>query len=119
MYKNSSSMSDRKRYRLIDKLKLQELLGVDNEQKLKAIYREQIEDSLCNGNLARESCWTESVAVGSMGFVEKIKNELGIKTAHRKIVATNKVYKLQEPGKSYTLNFTGKMSSIRVKILKS
>jgi len=62
------------RYRLIDKLKLQESLGVDNERKLKEIYREQIEDSLCKGNMARESCWTESIAVGSMGFIEKIKN---------------------------------------------
>jgi len=105
-------LSDRKRYRLIDKIKLQELLGVDNEQKLKEIYREQIEDSLCKGNLARESCWTESVVVGSMKFIEKIKNELGIKTAHRKIVGTNKLYELLESGKSYTLNFTGKMSGL-------
>lgn len=111
-------LSDRERYRLIDKLKLQELLGVENEQKLKEIYREQIEESLSKGNLERESCWTESVAVGSMKFIEKIKNELGIRTAHRKIIGTNKLYELRESGKSYTLNFTGKMSGLRVKILK-
>mgnify|MGYP000431802897 CR=1 FL=1 len=92
-------------------------LGVDNVRKLKEIYREQIEDALCKGNLAWESCWTESIAVGSIGFIEKINNELGIKTAHRKIVETNKLYELREAGKSYTHNFTEKMSGLRVMIL--
>jgi len=112
-------LSERERYRIIDKLKLQELLRADNVRRLKENYRKQIEDSLIKGNLARESSWTKSIAVGSKGFVEKIKNELGIRTAHRKIFETNKVYELRESGKSYTLNFIGKMSGLRVKILRN
>ncbi len=110
-------LSNRERYRLINKLKLQELLCVDNEQMLKENYRKQIEDALYKGNLAREGCWTESVAVGNKDFVEKIKNELGVKAVYRKIINTKEIYELREPVKSYTLNFKGKMSGLKVKII--
>ncbi len=111
-------LSNRKRYRLINKLKLQELLCVESEQKLKENYIKQIEDSLHKGNLARDSCWTESIAIGSKDFVEKIKNELGVKAVHRKIEKTNEIHELREPRKSYTLHFIGKMSSLKAKTIR-
>jgi putative transposase len=109
-------LSNRKRYRLINKNRLQELLHVENEIVLKGSYDEQIEISLSKNNLGRESCWTESIAIGSKGFIEKIKNELGFRAVHRKITNNKGIHELREPGTSYTLNFTGKMSGLRIKI---
>ncbi len=112
-------LGDRERYRLIDKKKLQETLHVSNIQILNEFYSKQIETSLKMGNLDRESCWTESLAVGSKDFVEKIKNELGVKAAYRKIITEKGIHKLREPGCSYTLSFMGKMSGLKVKIIRN
>jgi hypothetical protein len=30
--------------------------------------------------------WSESIAVGSLAFVERVKNDLGIKAAHREVL---------------------------------
>jgi putative transposase len=112
-------LSNRERYKLINKLKLKELLNFDSELVLKENYRKQIEDSLYNGNLARESCWTESVVVGSKDFVEKIKNELGVRAAYRRIEKTNEIHELREPKKPYTLYLIGEMNALKVKIIRN
>lgn len=112
-------MSKRERYKLINKKKLQDLLNVNNEQMLKDFYKKQIIAALNKRNLKRESCWTESIAIGSKEFVEKIKDELGVKAAHRKIMKNREIHELREPRNSYTLNFAGEMSGLRVKIIRN
>jgi len=109
-------LSDRERYKLIDKKKLQELLHVDNEQMLKESYKKQIETSFNNENLERDSCWTESVAIGGKDFVENIKDELGARAVHRKTIKSRNNYELRETGTSYTLNFIGEINGLREKI---
>ena len=35
-----------------------------------------------NGVAVRDECWSEAIAVGSLGFVKSVKNQLGVKAAH-------------------------------------
>jgi putative transposase len=112
-------LSERERYRLINKKKLQDLLYFQDEKKLKESYKKQIEISLNRGNLERESCWTESIAIGSKDFVEKIKSDLGIRAVHRKIIQRRTDHELREPGMSYTLNYKDKIRGLKVKILRN
>jgi putative transposase len=42
-----------------------------------------------NGLAVRDDRWTESIAVGSRSFIEKVKNELGFKAAHRDVVESD------------------------------
>jgi hypothetical protein len=47
-------------------------------------------------------------AVASLGFVEAIKNDLGLKGAHRDVIEADGSYDLREPTEAYAGNFTGK-----------
>ena len=40
-----------------------------------------------NDGAPREDRWSEALAVGSLAFVERVKNDLGVKAAHRKVLA--------------------------------
>ncbi len=44
----------------------------------------------------RESCWTESIAVGNRQFVEDTKTKLGMKAQGRKVVENNDQFELKE-----------------------
>jgi putative transposase len=74
-----------KRYRVID---LAGLLGYGAFPKLadfQQAHRQWIEIALRGELSARAARWLEAVAVGSLAFVETVKRELGIKTAHRQL----------------------------------
>ena len=45
-----------------------------------------MEAFLKDGNCVREGKWTQSIAIGSEGFVEKTRQELGIRARGRKVV---------------------------------
>jgi len=66
----------RKRYRVLSVESLCEALGFDSVEELHARYREGIARRLAAGELARERCWTEALAVGSKGFVERMARSL-------------------------------------------
>lgn len=48
-------------------------------------HRQWVQEAISNGKNQRESCWTESVAVGCIDFVEETKARLGIKGMGRRI----------------------------------
>ena len=50
--------------------------------------------------------WSEAIAVGSLPFVETVKNDLGVKAIHRKVVQADGTYALREPAEAYAGNFT-------------
>ena len=55
-----------------------------------------------SGDIARrDERWSESIAVGSEGFVEQVKNELGFKAQHREILVADGLYTLREPVPPY------------------
>jgi putative transposase len=60
-----------------------------------------IEESLINKDIARQTQWTESVAVGSKSFMEKIKEKMGIKAKGRQIIKANDDEAFQLRAKTY------------------
>ena len=99
-----------KRYAIIDRQKLAELLGFQNELKLRGSHAEWIEDMLSSEGLRlkRESKWTESLAVGHRSFVEDIKTQLGVKGRYRDIEKDNSAHIVNEPAISYTTHLKWK-----------
>ena len=59
-----------------------------------------LEDADC----VQEGKWTQSIAVGTQGFVEKTKQKLGIRAKGRKVVAAGEAYQLRETQVSYPVN---------------
>jgi putative transposase len=47
-------------------------------------------------NNDKESKWTQSIAVGSKTFVEKIKEALGFRATGRKIIPADDTFELRE-----------------------
>ncbi len=85
----------RERYRLIDRQKLCSILHVA-ERDLERSYARWMEDYMQKPRLERESCWTESVAVGSECFVNRVKKELGLRATYRKITGGDGSFRLEE-----------------------
>jgi hypothetical protein len=44
---------------------------------------QRVEQALENGCAPRDDRWSEAIAVGSLPFVERVKNDLGVKAMHR------------------------------------
>lgn len=78
-------MKGKERYRIIDVAALMKLLGIVDLRCLQRDYDSWIESALKRRYLKRESRWTESVAVGSKEFAERIKRELGDRVRHRAV----------------------------------
>ena len=65
-----------------------------------------------NGGAPREDRWSEALAVGSLAFVERVKNDLGVKAAHREVLEADGTYALREPSEAYTRNLTGENEAL-------
>lgn len=63
----------------------------------------------------RQPRWTESIAVGSEGFVEQTKSALGIKAVGREVIGGDGVYELREPVIPYSLDSTDENGDLRQK----
>lgn len=66
-------VGQRQRYRLLDTAHLLDRVEMERPADFQTWYRDAIEERLCERRLAREACWTESLAVGSRPFVEGIR----------------------------------------------
>lgn len=73
------------RYGVIDQQRLQHLCGFTDSEKFVEQYRRWVQEAIVEGRVQRENCWTESIAVGSMEFVEETKIKLGISAKGRRI----------------------------------
>jgi len=69
-------MGLRRRYRLLDLEQLLSLLGACGAEQFRTHYAAMIEERIARNELSRESRWTESVAVGSEGFVREIESRI-------------------------------------------
>jgi hypothetical protein len=47
-------------------------------------------------NRGKENKWTQSIAVGSKTFIEKMKEALGFRAKGRKIICTDDTFELRE-----------------------
>jgi hypothetical protein len=89
------------RYRLIDRKALMELLGFSDSDQLSLSHRSWVEEALKNGERIRERRWSESIAVGSLLFVEQAKVDLGARGFGRKIISSAEGHELRESQVSY------------------
>jgi putative transposase len=90
---------------IIDYGSLLSLLNLKSIEQLKAAQQEWVTDALKRNDLKRDSKWTESLAVGNEGFVEDIKQKLGIKALYRTIENKNEAYVLSESEIPYRIIF--------------
>ncbi|HEY2922213.1 MAG TPA: transposase [Candidatus Binatia bacterium] len=97
-----------KRYAVVDLQSLTALSGFVELADFQRAQRQWIEEAL-EGELARrDDRWSEAIAVGSLAFVEKVKNDLGVKAMYREVVEVDATYALREPTEAYAGKFTGK-----------
>ena len=70
-------MRGKKRYRIIDRKKLSELLELSDIKNLPEFYNERTEYILSKiEDYKYEPEWTESIAIGSEHFVEQVKENI-------------------------------------------
>lgn len=104
----------RQRYSLIDYKNLMDLFGIQSMDEFKKTYSGWIEEALGKESYReREPRWTESIAVGSEGFVRDTKERLGIKAVGRDVIGANGSYELREPETPYEANFSLESEGLR------
>ncbi len=86
----------RKRTGIIDIDRLMDLLGFENYDDLKDANNKWVDSEMQTDNSDKENKWTQSIAVGSKTFIEKMKEALGFRAKGRKIVCANDTYELRE-----------------------
>jgi REP element-mobilizing transposase RayT len=101
------------RYTVIDLQELSALCGFSKVENLQRAHRQWIEQALVEETAARETFWSEAVAVGSLSFVDKVKDQLGIKALHREIAELNGTHRLREPGSAYRHVSGGENDALR------
>ena len=62
-----------------------------------------VDEALEQGSKASDVKWTESIAVGSKKFVEKIKEKLGTLFLSRKVEGKEGRYELHDPQRPYRI----------------
>ena len=90
-----------RRYSLIDRERLLQCCGLENDFQLRKAHRQWVDDSRHNGIRMREREWTESVAVGSEVFVEQIKEQLQPRSPGRRVRRVAYHYALGEQRATY------------------
>ena len=65
-----------------------------------------------NGKNIRDEKWTRSIAVGSRGFVDRVKPILGALALGRKSIEAGGSYHLREPSIPYVAHFGFKKGDI-------
>jgi putative transposase len=92
--------------------KLRELVGTESYDQVKQYHRGWVDEYLDNEPQSREDKWTDSIAVGSKGFVESVKAALGIRAKGRKTKEAGVNFELREPAAPYGALFGGENEAI-------
>ncbi len=98
----------RQRYALIDHQCLMDLLAIPSMEMLQRSHRSWVEEALSMERSARDGKWSESIAVGSKGFVAMVKRQLGLRAKGRKMAESRDECQLREAQSPYSANFDGK-----------
>ena len=96
------------RKRIIDVEKLAELCEIYNVDNFRAIHRQWVEDALKENRLVREAKWSEVIAVGNEGYVEKTQRSLDLRAKARSCQSTADGFQLKEEVGEYYVHFGGK-----------
>lgn len=104
-----------KRYHIIDTASLINLCGIKNIIEFRKQHLDWITNELKTGITKRDASWSESIAVGSEMFVDKINSSLAIKTRSRRIIERDDKFIIHDNHASYTSLFAAKKGTIRKK----
>lgn len=95
------------RYGIIDLPCLAALCGFASVETLQSAHRSWVDAAMNQPAIGRDACWTEAVAVGTLSFVTRVKQELGPRAAHRDVAADGMTHVLREPPSPYNAVFRG------------
>ena len=73
--------------------------------ELQALHRNWLDEALSTVKQQRDDKWSNALAVGGNTFVERVKNELGMKAQYRDIEDAGEVHALCETRMEYTSHF--------------
>jgi len=73
-----------------------ELLGFETYDDLKDAHHKWVDSAIQTDNSDKENRWTQSIAVGSKTFIEKMKESLGFKANGRKIICADDAFELRK-----------------------
>jgi putative transposase len=79
--------------------------------QFQSAYRECVEAASSGDMTGRGDRWSESIAVGSEGFVEQVKNCL--RAQHRQVLGAEGLYTLREPVPPYGGHFDMENEALR------
>jgi REP element-mobilizing transposase RayT len=100
------------RYSIIDLERLMQLLGFHSLMKMQQTYSSWVESLLNSGENKRNGCWTESIAVGSEDYAQRVKNDLGVRAKSREVLPEDDAYMLKEPRVPYQAHSGNEMSNL-------
>jgi len=92
--------------------KLRTSLGFEDYDQVKLYHKKWVNEYLGNEKNIRDEKWTRSIAVGSRGFVDRVKSILGVQALGRKTIESGESYQLREPSIPYVTHFGVKKSDI-------
>ncbi len=98
----------RRKCKLIAYDQLRDLLGFETYDQLRDAHKSWLDEALKNGERVREARWSESIAIGREEFVERTKEELGIRARGRKIREMEGQFELRELEAPYNDHFEAK-----------
>jgi putative transposase len=90
---------------LINYRRLQELLGAASYDQLKKSHQGWVAEYCGGVEKARNDDWTASLAVGSKGFVERVKELLGFRAKGREVVEGGDGFQVREDTAFYNSFF--------------
>ncbi len=88
--------------------------NLQSDEKLRREHGQWIEEALSNGSKKRQLEWTESIAVGSQTFIERIQKKLSSRAKGRTVMEYTDYYQLREPSTAYNGYFRGEKGSISI-----
>lgn len=97
---------------LIDYEKLRDFLGAQSYDQLKSSHKGWVEEYCGDGEKPRKEEWTESIAVGSRPFVEKVKALLGFRAKGREVIEAGEGYQVRESPAAYNALFGAEKEDI-------
>ena len=89
-------IGQRQRYRLMDLERLCWRLRTDSVPELGKNLEAALRQPIAQGQLKREPCWSEGLAVGSAGFLEKIKPLILSRQETEVVPTEGEIWVLQE-----------------------
>ena len=106
-------VSEKTRYKKIDEAALCEFCGFKSFRDFKQFYFEEINRRLTEKELQEKFSWSDFLAIGSSEFIEKFKQNAGIKAMHKSTSSQNERFQLKENAFSYNGKTHGKIVLLR------